>query len=191
MPSPAYGHIEFTREDKHAYHLANDEPLAWPEEPAAPQGRNSCSGLLKAPPSVASSGTPAAAVPEIEEPDPALLLGGDMPVFIAGSHADARALLSCGVPALALQGLGGDKLLGLVNNARPHVPLILALGQSPQGEKGARLLSDKLRTVPGVKWIKAPAALYGGYPDIAQAYAHIPDFCLGGVRCLTRCRGNS
>lgn len=179
MPSPAYGHIEFTPEDKHAYHLANDEPLAWPEEPAAPQAGTAAQAPEGAP-SVASSGTPAgaqaAAVPEIEEPDPALLLGGDMPVFIAGSHADARALLSCGVPALALQGLGGDKLLGLVNNARPHVPLILALGQSPQGEKGARLLSDKLRTVPGVKWIKAPAALYGGYPDIAQAYAHIPDF---------------
>lgn len=179
MPSPAYGHIEFTREDKHAYHLANDEPLAWPEEPAAPQGRTAAQAPEGAP-SVASSGTPAgaqaAAVPEIEEPDPALLLGGDMPVFIAGSHADARALLSCGVPAVALQGLGGDKLLGLVNNARPHVPLILALGQSPQGEKGARLLSDKLRTVPGVKWIKAPAALYGRYPDVSQAFQNIPDF---------------
>lgn len=179
MPSPAVGHIDFTPEDKRRYHIANDEPLAWPEEPAAPQAGTAAQAPEGAP-SVASSGTPAgaqaAAVPEIEEPDPALLLGGDMPVFIAGSHADARALLSCGVPALALQGLGGDKLLGLVNNARPHVPLILALGQSPQGEKGARLLSDKLRTVPGVKWIKAPAALYGGYPDIAQAYAHIPDF---------------
>lgn len=188
MPSPAVGHIDFTPEDKRRYHIANDEPLPWDyaeshvpgfEDAAAPQAGTAAQAPEGAP-SVASSGTPAgaqaAAVPEIEEPDPALLLGGDMPVFIAGSHADARALLSCGVPALALQGLGGDKLLGLVNNARPHVPLILALGQSPQGEKGARLLSDKLRTVPGVKWIKAPAALYGGYPDIAQAYAHIPDF---------------
>lgn len=188
MPSPAVGHIDFTPEDKRQYHIANDEPLPWDyaeshvpgfEDAAAPQA-GAAAQAPEGSPSVAPSGTPAgaqaAAVPEIEEPDPALLLGGDMPVFIAGSHADARALLSCGVPALALQGLGGDKLLGLVNNARPHVPLILALGQSPQGEKGARLLSDKLRTVPGVKWIKAPAALYGGYPDIAQAYAHIPDF---------------
>lgn len=136
MPSPAYGHIEFTPEDKHAYHLANDEPLAWPEEPAAPQGGTAAQAPEGAP-SVASSGTPAgaqaAAVPEIEEPDPALLLGGDMPVFIAGSHADARALLSCGVPALALQGLGGDKLLGLVNNARPHVPLIPRAWSEPTG----------------------------------------------------------
>ena len=188
MPSPAVGHIDFTPEDKRRYHIANDEPLPWDyaeshvpgfEDAAAPQA-GAAAQAPEGAPSVASSGTPAgaqaAAVPEIEEPDAAALLGGDMPVFIAGSHADARALLSCGAPAVALQGLGGDKLLGLVNNARPHVPLILALGQSPQGEKGARLLSDKLRTVPGVKWIKAPAALYGGYPDIAQAYAHIPDF---------------
>lgn len=183
MPSPAVGHIDFTPEDKRRYHIANDEPLAWPEEPAAPQG-GAAAQAPEGSPSVGSANVPNGAaaaasvrsIPQTEEPDPALLLGGDMPVFIAGSHADARALLSCGVPALALQGLGGDKLLGLVNNARPHVPLILALGQSPQGEKGARLLSDKLRTVPGVKWIKAPAALYGGYPDIAQAYAHIPDF---------------
>lgn len=175
MPSPAYGHIEFTREDKHAYHLANDEPLAWPEEPAAPQG-GTAAQAPEGSPSVASSGTPAAAVPEIEEPDPALLLGGDVPVFITGSREDARALLSCGVPALALQGLGGDKLLGLVNNARPHVPLILALGQGPQGEKGARLLSDKFRTVRGLKWIKAPAALYCGYPCLSQAYTQVPDF---------------
>lgn len=192
MPSPAVGHIDFTPEDKRRYHIANDEPLPWDyaeshvpgfEDAAAPQA-GAAAQAPEGSPSVGSANVPNGAaaaasvrsIPQTEEPDAAALLGGDMPVFIAGSHADARALLSCGVPALALQGLGGDKLLGLVNNARPHVPLILALGQSPQGEKGARLLSDKLRTVPGVKWIKAPAALYGGYPDIAQAYAHIPDF---------------
>ena len=179
MPSPAYGHIEFTREDKHAYHIANNEPLAWPEEPAAPQA-GAAAQAPEGAPSVASSGTPAgaqaAAVPEIEEPDPALLLGGDVPVFITGSREDARALLSCGAPAVALQGLGGDRLLGLVNKARPHVPLIIALGQSPQGEKGARLLSDKFRTVRGLKWIKAPAALYCGYPCLSQACTQVPDF---------------
>lgn len=183
MPSPAYGHIEFTREDKHAYHLANDEPLAWPEEPAAPQG-GTAAQTPEGAPSVVSANIPnggtapasVRAVPQTEEPDPALLLGGDMPVFIAGSHTDARALLSSGVPAVALQGLGGDRLLALVNKARPHVPLILALGQSPQGEKGARLLADKFRTVRGLRFIKAPAALYGGYPDVSQAFQNIPDF---------------
>lgn len=188
MPSPAVGHIDFTPEDKRRYHIANDEPLPWDyaeshvpgfEDAAAPQGGTAAQAPEGAP-SVASSGTPAgaqaAAVPEIEEPDPALLLGGDVPVFITGSREDARALLSCGAPAVALQALGGDRLLGLVNNARPHVPLILALGQSPQGEKGARLLSDKFRTVRGLKWIKAPAALYCGYPCLSQARAQFPDF---------------
>jgi len=175
MPSPAVGHIDFTPEDKRRYHIANDEPLAWPEEPAAPQG-GTAAQTPEVSSSVASSGTPAAAVPEIEEPDPALLLGGDVPVFITGSREDARALLSCGAPAVALQGLGGDRLLGLVNKARPHVPLIIALGQSPQGEKGARLLADKFRTVRGLKWIKAPAALYCGYPCLSQAYTQVPDF---------------
>ena len=198
-PAPRAGHIEFTPEEKRAYAQAHgkgrDEPLPWDyaESHVPGLGDTATGGFSHAQQAGAQSGNQQAPqearsrIEGVEEPDPAELLRGDLPIFITGTHNDAKAFTAAGVPAIALEGFGSTGLLSLIGDNGEGFPvLILALENSANGAKGSRQLAKVLEAIPGLRVYRPQLSeLFGNCTNAWQAGDWFPGFDAAVAKCVT------